>query len=248
MVRGKLSRDNLGVAGVSVRRQMFGEITHTTGDVFKKVTFDGIFGLGYPDISEKDVVPPFDNMLKQELVTEPLFSVFLSSTPSQQDGGEILFGGVNSERYTGDITYTDVTKRGYWQFSMDSLQVGSKSIVTSPTEAVVDSGTTVMAGPKDEIERINKYLRATPRPRGRYRVNCTNIPNMPKAVFTIAGRQFEFEAKDYIRQVQSSDKVRCYSGFQVYDGSVWVLGQVFMRHIYTIFDRGNNRIGFAHVA
>lgn len=248
MVRGTLSRDDLGVAGVSVRGQMFGEITHTTGDVFKVVTFDGIFGLGYPDISEKDVVPPFDNMLKQELVTEPLFSVFLSSTPSQQDGGEILFGGVNSERYTGDITYTDVTKKGYWQFSMDSLQVGSKSIVTSPTEVVVDSGTTVMAGPKEEIERINKYLRATPGPRGTYRVKCKNIPNMPKAVFTIAGRQFEFEAKDYIRQVQSPDKVRCYSGFEEYDGTVWVLGQVFMRHIYTIFDRGHNRIGFAQVA
>ncbi|KAH7983280.1 hypothetical protein HPB52_010605 [Rhipicephalus sanguineus] len=248
MVRGTLSRDDLGVAGVSVRGQIFGEITHTTGDVFKVVTFDGIFGLGYPDISEKDVVPPFDNMLKQELVTEPLFSVFLGSTPSQQDGGEILFGGVNSERYTGDITYTDVTKKGYWQFSMDSLQVGSKSIVTSPTEAVVDSGTTVMAGPKEEIERINKYLRATPGPRGTYRVKCKNIPNMPKAVFTIAGRQFEFEAKDYIRQVQSPDKVRCYSGFEEYDGTVWVLGQVFMRHIYTIFDRGNNRIGFAQVA
>ncbi|KAL1441423.1 hypothetical protein MTO96_001063 [Rhipicephalus appendiculatus] len=123
MVRGTLSRDDLGVAGVSVRGQLFGEITHTTGDVFKVVTFDGIFGLGYPDISEKDVVPPFDNMIKQELVTEPLFSMFLSSTPSQQDGGEILFGGVNSERYTGDIAYTDVTKKGYWQFSMDGYVV-----------------------------------------------------------------------------------------------------------------------------
>ncbi|XP_054918716.1 lysosomal aspartic protease-like isoform X2 [Dermacentor andersoni] len=207
LVRGTLSRDDLGVAGVSVRGQLFGEVTHTTGDVFKVVAFDGIFGLGYPDISEKDVVPPFDNMLKQELVTEPLFSVFLSSTPSEQNGGEILFGGVNSERYTGDITYADVTKKGYWQFIMDGLQVGSKSIVTSSSEAVVDSGTTIMAGPKEEIERINKYLKATPSPRGNYRVSCKNIPKMPKAVFTIGGRQFEFEAKDYILQGPALDEL-----------------------------------------
>ncbi|KAL1441418.1 hypothetical protein MTO96_001058 [Rhipicephalus appendiculatus] len=127
LVRGRVSRDDLGVAGASVRGQLFGEITHTEGHVFKEVTFDGIFGLGYPDISVKDVVPPFDNMLKQQLVTEPLFSIFLSGTPSQQDGGEILFGGVNSERYTGDITYTDVTKKGYWQFTMDRYVVGAQT-------------------------------------------------------------------------------------------------------------------------
>ncbi|XP_077505779.1 lysosomal aspartic protease-like [Amblyomma americanum] len=244
-VRGTLSRDDLGIAGVSVRGQLFGEITHTTGDVFKVVTFDGILGLGYPEISVKNLVPPFDNMLKQELVTDPLFSVYLSSTPSQEDGGEILFGGVNAERYTEEITYAPVSKKGYWQFSMDGLEIGSKTFISSPTQAVVDSGTTIMAGPKEVIELINKYLKATPGPRGTYRVKCSSVPKFPKAVFTIGGRQFVFEGKDYTLQVQTGDKLRCYSAFEDHGESFWVLGQAFMRRIYTIFDRGNDRIGFA---
>ncbi|KAH9361391.1 hypothetical protein HPB48_000100 [Haemaphysalis longicornis] len=158
--------------------------------------FDGIFGLAYRKISEKDVVPPFDNMLEQHLVTDPVFSVFLSRTPSEQSGGEILFGGINADRYTGDITYAPVSKKGYWQFSL-----GGK------------------------------------------------IDKMPKLVFTIGTRQFELEAKDYVLQIPYPDKLRCFSGFADNGGSsLWILGEVFMRSVYTIFDKGNDRLGFAQAA
>lgn len=249
LVRGTLSRDDLGVQGASVWGQLFGEITHTTGEIFKTMPFDGIFGLAYPDISEKDVVPPFDNMLKQQLVTDPVFSVSLSRTPSEQNGGEILFGGINADRYTGDITYAPVSKKGYWQFSLGSLQVGSKTFLGSPTEVVVDSGSSYVYGPKETVERINKYLKAAEPIRGQYRVKCSKIDKMPKVVFTVGARQFELEAKDYVMQIQFPDKVRCFSGFSNNNGGpLWTLGQVFMRNVYTIFDRGNDRLGFAQAA
>jgi len=38
------------------------------------------------------------------------------------NGGELLLGGIDKDKYTGDISYVPVTQKGYWQFKMDRLE------------------------------------------------------------------------------------------------------------------------------
>lgn len=55
------------------------------------------------------------NMVKQGLVQEPVFSFWLNRNAQEEEGGEIVFGGVDPKHYKGRHTYVPVTQKGYWQ-------------------------------------------------------------------------------------------------------------------------------------
>ncbi|XP_072340096.1 cathepsin E-B-like [Scyliorhinus torazame] len=80
-------------------------------------------------------------------------------------------------------------------------------------------------------------------------VDCKKLPVLPDLTFTIGGVEYTLEAEDYIKKFQE-EKAVCLYGIQainVYSskGPLWILGDVFLAKFYTIFDRGNDRVGFA---
>lgn len=56
-------------------------------------------------------------MIKQGLVKEPVFSFWFNRDVDDDDGGEIVFGGVDPDHFKGEHTYVAVTQKGYWQVS-----------------------------------------------------------------------------------------------------------------------------------
>ncbi|XP_014306716.2 cathepsin E-like, partial [Myotis lucifugus] len=75
---GVIGADQVSVEGLTVVGQQFGESVTEPGQTFVDAEFDGILGLGYPSLAVGGVTPVFDNMMAQNLVDVPMFSVYMS--------------------------------------------------------------------------------------------------------------------------------------------------------------------------
>ncbi|KAG9452455.1 hypothetical protein H6P81_005359 [Aristolochia fimbriata] len=148
-ISGFFSQDNVKVGDIVVQDQEFIEATREPSITFFVAKFDGILGLGFQEISVGNAVPVWYNMVNQGLVKEPVFSFWFNRNAEEEEGGEIVFGGVDPNHYKGDHTYVPVTHKGYWQFDMGDVLVGGKTtgFCEGGCSAIADSGTSLIAAP-----------------------------------------------------------------------------------------------------
>uniref|UniRef100_A0A8I5T0S0 Peptidase A1 domain-containing protein n=1 Tax=Pongo abelii TaxID=9601 RepID=A0A8I5T0S0_PONAB len=245
---GILGYDTVQVGGISDTNQIFGLSETEPGSFLYYAPFDGILGLAYPSISSSGATPVFDNIWNQGLVSQDLFSVYLSA--DDQSGSVVIFGGIDSSYYTGSLNWVPVTVEGYWQITVDSITMNGEAIACAEgCQAIVDTGTSLLTGPTSPIANIQSDIGASENSDGDMVVSCSAISSLPDIVFTINGVQYPLPPSAYILQSEGS----CISGFQgmnvpTESGELWILGDVFIRQYFTVFDRANNQVGLAPVA
>lgn len=244
-VSGFLSEDAVKVGDVTVPSQVFAEVTDVSGlgAAYSVGKFAGILGLAFQSISVDNIPPVFVNMVNQGLVDEPVFAFYLSEESGKD--GELDFGGIDTNHYTGEITYVPVSSQTYWEVKLDDMQVNGQS-VTKVTKAIVDSGTSLLAGPVAEVKAIAKILGATPFLNGEYLINCDKEKTGDNFDIILGGKTFTLTPTDYI----IPDETLCLFGMVGIDvpapaGPLWILGDPFIRKFYTVFDYGQKRVGFA---
>ncbi|KAI9311826.1 aspartic peptidase, partial [Dichotomocladium elegans] len=247
-ISGRLGLDTVHVAGLTLRDQAVADASTLSRD-FIGTPFDGIFGLGLPDlVSSKDFyLPPFYTMIEQRVVSDPVFAMY-----TREDDGEIDFGGIDTGRYQGDLHYADVQGNKYWAIEMSRWRLaGDKDIGSdAPRTVIVDSGTTLIIVTPTDASLIHSAIPGSVNNGdSTWSVPCDGLDKLQPLVLTIDD-QFDLvlQPKDYILQPVGPSSSMCLSGIagQQLNGNdeSWILGDVFLRRFYTVFDVGNKRIGF----
>jgi hypothetical protein len=250
-VSGFLSKDTVTVGDEVVADQTFAEINDVTGLglAYSLGKFDGICGMAFQSISVDNIVPPFAKMIEQKMIDEPVFGVKLGT----KDGvdGELTIGGTDPAHYTGDLTWVPLLSATYWEIKLDSMMFKGQP-VTQVTKAIIDTGTSLFAGPVDEVKALAALVGAKPfflQPK-EFTIDCSKVATLPPITISFGGQNFTFQGPDYVINMEGAICLLAFTGIDIPApaGPLWILGDPFIRSYYTAFDYTNQKVGLAPAA
>lgn len=244
---GFISKDEVSIAGLSINGFQFGEVTTEAVDVFGQAPFDGILGMGVPSAAVDKVPMPMDQLIAQKKVEHNIFSYFLASRG--KEGSTLVLGGVDSQFYSGDFTYVPQSFAAkllpYWLIKASDIKINGKSASVcnwlTGCLMVVDTGTSVIAGPPSTFDGLIKQI-------GNVSDDCSNAASLPTVSFTLGGKDFDLGPDFYVlRFNDDAGKEHCQLGMESVNAGVpiWILGDPFLRKYYTVWDAEQKRVGFA---
>merc|ERR1711998_659447 len=158
MGSGIWSEDTFAIGGISAQKQAFAEVEDASGLglAYAIGKFDGILGMGWDRISVDGVKTPFHSLVDAGVLASPVFAFYLGNNAP----GSLVVGGVDKSHYTGDFSFVPLKSEDYWRIALDDMKVDGTSMTTTKT-AIVDSGTSLLAGPKDDVSKIATKIGAT---------------------------------------------------------------------------------------
>jgi len=245
-VSGFFSRDDVTLGDdILIKNVEFAEVADAggLGMAYSIGKFDGILGMGFTSISVGGVPTIFEEAIKQNAVDQPVFAFYLGDN----EDGELTFGGYDSSKFEGDLEYVDLEAATYWEIALDSIEAGSykKDSADGKITAIVDSGTSLMTGPRAEVTKLAAAVGATANLVGEYTIDCAKVPDLPDVVFTVGGTEYSIPGEKTVLKAGNT----CLFAFMALDipapGPQWIMGDVFMREYYTVFNYHDKTIGFA---
>jgi len=199
---GDYITDNLAIGGATVKSLEMGLAYNVT-------LFTGLLGIGYDtneaSDSANDEQNPFvypsiiDSMVSQGLISTKAYSLYLDDL--QASTGSIIFGGIDSDKYHGDLLQMpivpDTLENGtsiYAEFTvaLTSFSItGQAGNTTNLTQGeydapvILDSGTTLTYVPQRLADLIYEKLNAVDDSQnsGLVFVDCDVLTNSPKTTF-----------------------------------------------------------------
>uniref|UniRef100_A0A8D0B9G8 Gastricsin n=1 Tax=Salvator merianae TaxID=96440 RepID=A0A8D0B9G8_SALMN len=245
---GFFGYDTLTVSVTNLPNTNFGLSENEPGANFIYAEFDGILGMAYPSLAVGGATTALEKMLQEQLLSQPVFSFYLSRS---QYGGEVVFGGADPRLYSGEISWAPVTQELYWQIGIQEFSIGGQATgwCSQGCQAIVDTGTSLLTVPQQYMGSFLNEVGAQQNQYGQV-VECSSVQNLPTISFTINGVSFPLPPSAYIL----NNNGYCTVGVEVtYLSSqngqpLWILGDVFLREYYSVYDMGNNRVGFATAA
>jgi cathepsin E len=248
-------------SGLVINKQSIGVASKSSG--FTGV--DGIIGIGPVDLTEDTLstggtIPTVtDNLFSQGTISADLVAVSFEPTTSDTvTNGELTFGGTDSSKFTGSITFTPITGTSpaneFW--GIDQTVTYNGATVLASTAGIVDTGTTLVLL---ATNALTKYRSATgavlDNTTGLLKVTTAQFNALKPLNFVISGVTFALTANAQLWPRSLNVDIGGVAstiylivndlGSNSGEGLDFINGQTFLERFYSVFDTGNKRVGFA---
>lgn len=219
----------------------------------------------------------------QQNWAQPLFGLYLGRAPQASDSnpvepnGLLTLGGVDSSKYDGEIHYIDANITGWWTIPLEALKVNDQeadleheatefSHINGKPAAVIDSGTTLVNGPKGPVTDMYKKLNAVEITTNLWVFPCSKT-STPKISLTFGGVDYVMNPDDviigastvkYIKErfnaniTGADEDYYCRASIDIFEpptadfaAPAWIIGAAFMRNVYTVHRIDPPAVGFA---
>jgi hypothetical protein len=253
-IMGPQARDDFHIGPFPVYNQTFAMIETEDGNVFRDVAFEGIVGLAFPEMSANGVMPFFDSVIKQNALKGRNEFAFYFSKDKPTDNA-IFWGGVDPTFYNGKLEYFPVVDPYYWSLKLMSFKIGNKQLLGAEDRyqgngtrkarkwngpvAIVDTGTTYFTAESSKFQEVMEMIPPS---------RCGDItpeshPPMTITLESSSGQARDFTLSNKQYMTSKGDGTRCSPAFMKIDlptehGPGMVLGEVFLRTFFAVFDRG----------
>jgi cathepsin E len=249
--------------GLVIGQQSIGVASTSTG--FNGV--DGILGIGPTDLTlgtlspgSGNTIPTVtDNLFSQGTITNDQIGVsFEPTTTPEILNGEITWGGTDSSKFTGQITFIPITSTSpasqFWGIDQ-SITYGSNTIL-STTAGIVDTGTTLILIASDAFSAYQSATGAVlDQTTGLGTISNSQFSNLQSLFFNTGGSSFELTANAQIWPQALNSAIGGTAG-TIYlvvndigtpsgQGLDFINGFGFLERFYSVFDTANSQVGLA---
>lgn len=254
-VSGDVATDTMHSTAFSVPLT-FGLAINVSNE-FSSYPMDGILGFGRSNLvtqTQNNINAPtlIDVLVSQNIITHKLFGIHLwRSTSGSPNDGEINFGGTDPTMYSGQLNYLAALNNidGFWEIPIDDAGVDGKSGGLTGNTAILDTGTSFILMPQSHAAKLHALIPGSANPGGgeTFTVPCS-AENTVQITF---GRTvYSVLPADYVGGSAGGVNT-CYSnivGRQTFNDTQWLLGDVFLKNVYAVFDFEEVRVGFGTTA
>ena len=269
--QGDYISDVVTIGGVTVKNVTLGLALESSSPIPSE-TAQGLLGVGYRGLSSAQGLYPtlIDDLFASGAINRRAFSLYLNDAES--GAGTILFGGIDTDKYTGDLVTLPVQpdiisgEPQFVRYLVDLTSVafntgsGSKSSVISSSSysvaALLDSGTTETIIEPDIFNAVVAGIGATPidaQGTTYYVASCSVGNSAAQLAFTFGGAggitvnvPIAALLSDIGSTFGNGDEA-CILLMQATaaDNPTTILGDSFLRSAYVVYDLDNNEISLA---
>ncbi|KAK6351711.1 hypothetical protein TWF718_004858 [Orbilia javanica] len=224
-------------------------LANMVSDDFTNFPVDGILGLGFPSASILKVPTFLESLISRNIISKHVFGAYLHRTADNKNGGTITFGGIDGSRIEGGVEalkyYNVNTTTSLWSIRLSDVVLDGKiANFQGGRTVIIDTGTALILIPPEDALKLHQFIPGTKSNGETFYIPCATDISLQ---FQFGSDRYQISSKDYIGDPVDPNQELCLSlivGRSVVRDGAWLIGDVFLRNVYSVFDMENGKIGF----